>query len=126
MDVNEIKRVDYLDFVSGDANKRSAFIRDFGDSFSNMGFAIVANHGVAPDLKNRLYEVIENFFSLDDHIKKKYEKEEVAGQRGYISKNKESAKGKEVPDLKEFYHVGQELPPDELAKFDYPYQYMGS
>ena len=120
MDRSEIKRVDYLDFVSGDPERRTKFVKDFGDSFSNMGFAIVANHGVSPDLKKKLYDTIQSFFALPDPAKKLYENVDISGQRGYISKNKESAKGVDVPDLKEFYHIGQELDADTLKAFNYP------
>ncbi len=116
----QIKRVDYLDYVSGDPEKRSKFVKDFGDSFASMGFAIVANHGVSPELKDDLYVAIKEFFALPDHVKKEYEAEVNSGQRGYISKGKESAKGKSTPDLKEFYHIGQELKQEELDKLDYP------
>ncbi len=120
MNKNEIKRVDYLDFVSGDVEKREKFIQDFGDSFSNMGFAIVANHGVSMDLKDNLYSAMRHFFSLSDADKKKYEDELIAGQRGYISKNKESAKGQKVADLKEFYHIGQDVSIEEAKELGYP------
>ncbi len=120
MGKNQIKRVDYLDFVSGDLQRRQQFIQDFGDSFSNMGFAIVANHGVSIGLKEKLYATIKTFFSMPEVVKKKYEEEKVSGQRGYISKNTESAKGKNVPALKEFYHVGQELDQETLNSLDYP------
>jgi isopenicillin N synthase-like dioxygenase len=46
---------------------------------------------------------------LDDHIKSKYEKPDIGFQRGYTGKGKEHAKGRNTGDLKEFYHVGQEL-----------------
>ena len=116
----EIKRVDYLDFISIDPKKRQQFVQDFGDSFSNMGFAIVANHGVSVDLKEKLYDSIKAFFALPDAVKKQYEEEQNSGQRGYISKNKERAKGQQIPDLKEFYHIGQELDRQTLDKMNYP------
>lgn len=107
MDNNSIAVVDYLNFSRGDEIARQQFIQTFGDSFSNMGFAIVRNHGVTPELRQRLFEVSKAFFDLPDDVKKKYENEALHGQRGYVSRNKESAKGKNVPDLKEFYHIGQ-------------------
>jgi len=85
-----------------------------------MGFAIVANHGVSIDLKKNLYDAIKTFFELPDEEKKKFEDVNNSGQRGYISKNKEKAKGREVPDLKEFYHIGQELDQATLDKMNYP------
>ncbi|MEX1001586.1 MAG: 2-oxoglutarate and iron-dependent oxygenase domain-containing protein [Crocinitomicaceae bacterium] len=120
MDKNKIAVVDYHDYTSGDPEKRKKFIQNFGDSFSNMGFAIVRNHGVTEALKKRLFEVSKAFFELPDDVKKKYEDEANHGQRGYISKNKESAKGKSVPDLKEFYHVGQTVTDGDSIKAEYP------
>ena len=120
MDKNKIAVVDYNDYTSGDSEKRARFIKEFGDSFSNMGFAIVRNHGVSEELKNNLFRVSKAFFALSDDVKKSYEDEANHGQRGYISKNKESAKGKDVPDLKEFYHVGQSVSDGDPIKEEYP------
>ena len=60
-------------------------------------------------MQDRLYEAIKKFFALKDEVKKKYELADLAGQRGYTGKGKEHAKGRNTGDLKEFYHVGQEL-----------------
>lgn len=120
MDKNKIAVVDYHDYTSGDPTKRENFIKEFGDSFSNMGFAIVKNHGVSEELKAKLFEVSKAFFELPDDVKKKYEDETNHGQRGYISKNKESAKGKSVPDLKEFYHIGQTVSDNDPIAAEYP------
>lgn len=120
MDKNKIANVDYLDYSQGDAETRQKFIKDFGDSFSNMGFAIVKNHGVTEELRAKLFEVSKKFFELPDDVKKRYEDELLHGQRGYISKNKESAKGKSVPDLKEFYHIGQTVTDNDPIKNEYP------
>ncbi|WP_066756303.1 isopenicillin N synthase family dioxygenase [Crocinitomix algicola] len=120
MDQNNIAHVDYLDFSEGDDATRAKFIKDFGDSFSNMGFAIVKNHGVTVELRNKLFDVSKRFFDLSDDVKKRYENEALHGQRGYISKNKESAKGKSVPDLKEFYHIGQTVKDNDPIKEEYP------
>jgi isopenicillin N synthase-like dioxygenase len=47
-------------------------------------------------------------------------KSQIAGQRGYTGKGKEHAKGRNTGDLKEFYHIGQELPAEALKAEDYP------
>src|SRR5574339_304542 len=54
------------------------------------------------------------------NTKKKDELGGPAGQRGYTGKGKEHAKGRNTGDLKEFYHIGQELSPEELLKENYP------
>lgn len=120
MDKNKIAKVDYNDYTSGDQIKREKFIQEFGDSFSNMGFAIVRNHGVSKELKNKLFEVSKAFFELPTEVKKVYENMALAGQRGYISKNRESAKGQSVPDIKEFYHIGQTVTDGDTIIEEYP------
>jgi isopenicillin N synthase-like dioxygenase len=60
------------------------------------------------------------FYALPDAVKQKYEIPGLAGQRGYISKGKEHAKGRNTGDLKEFYHVGQEVLDNDPIKKEYP------
>ena len=120
MNKDAIAVVDYNDYISGDTEKRNAFIKNFGDSFSNMGFAIVRNHGVSSALRNQLMEVSKAFFELPTDTKKRYENLALAGQWGYISKNRESAKGQSLPDIKEFYHIGQTVTDNDPIKEEYP------
>lgn len=120
LDTNEIAVVDYLDYTSNDNEKRNAFIKNFGDSFSNMGFAIVRNHGVSAKLRQELLAISKAFFELPQSQKKNYENLLLAGQRGYISKNRESAKGRSVPDIKEFYHIGQTVIDGDPIQSEYP------
>ncbi len=44
----------------------------------------------------------------------------MAGQRGYTSKGKEHAKGQNVGDLKEFYHIGQIVEDGDPVEAEYP------
>ncbi len=120
--MNEVKiaTVDYNDFISGDPVKREAFIKKLGDAFAEIGFAIVANHGVSVELKNNLYQTVKTFFDLPLETKLKYENLENAGQRGFISKGREKAKGHKFPDLKEFYHIGQNVTDGDPIKKEYP------
>ncbi len=119
MNRDKIATVDYHDYSNGDATARKKFIQEFGDSLMNMGFAIVKNHGVTADLRAKLFDVSKAFFTQPDELKRKYEGDNN-GQRGYVSKNKESAKGKSVPDLKEFYHIGQNVTDGDPIGKAYP------
>ena len=67
---NKIAVVDYNNYASGDETKRLNFIQEFGDSFSNMGFAIVRNHGVTKELKDKLFAVSKAFFELSTDEKR--------------------------------------------------------
>lgn len=115
-----IATVDYNDYISGDANRKAAFIKALGDSFSEMGFAIVANHGVSVELKDKLYTTSSSYFAQADEVKRRHEDLANGGQRGYISKGRETAKGYSQADLKEFYHVGQEVTDRDPISVEYP------
>ncbi|MCS7004099.1 MAG: isopenicillin N synthase family oxygenase [Cytophagales bacterium] len=117
---DEIPSLDLNDFKLGDSAKKSKFVEDLGNAFNNIGFVAIKNHGLSDELQNRLYEAVKKFFALPDEIKKKYEREDLHGQRGYVSKGKEHAKGRNTADLKEFYHIGQEIIPGEEYPEEYP------
>ncbi len=120
---DEIPSLDLADFTSGDSAKKSAFVEKLGKAYQNIGFVAIKNHGLSQDLQDRLYETIKKFFALPDEVKAKYEKPEIGFQRGYTGKGKEHAKGRNTGDLKEFYHIGQELsyiPDVDPIKQEYP------
>ena len=114
---DEVPSLDLNDFVNGSEEQKQAFVSDLGAAYTNIGFVSIKNHGLSDELTTKLYDSIAHFFKLPDDVKQKYERPELAGQRGYISKGKEKAKGRNTGDLKEFYHVGQ---PEENKRPDYP------
>jgi isopenicillin N synthase-like dioxygenase len=103
-------------FTEGTAQDRSRFVEALGQAFHEIGFIIIQNHFVSPDLQAALYEKVEAFFRLPEDVKAHYIVPGTAGQRGYTPKNIEHAKGQVAPDLKEFFHVGREIedPTDPL------------
>ncbi|MGL1885270.1 MAG: isopenicillin N synthase family oxygenase [Reichenbachiella sp.] len=117
---NEVPSLDLADFVEGTSEQKSKFVRDLGHAYQNIGFVAIKSHGLSGDLTTLLYEKIQAFFSLSEEVKTKYELAELFGQRGYIGKGKEHAKGRSTGDLKEFYHVGQEVTDGDKIKELYP------
>ncbi|WP_026995328.1 isopenicillin N synthase family dioxygenase [Flectobacillus major] len=105
--LDKIPSLDLADFTSGDTERKAKFVQDLGTAFNNIGFVAVKNHGLTDDLTHKLYDVVQKFFYSSDELKQQYAIEGIAGQRGYIGKGKETAKGFKVADLKEFYHIGQ-------------------
>ncbi|MEO7179033.1 MAG: 2-oxoglutarate and iron-dependent oxygenase domain-containing protein [Allosphingosinicella sp.] len=87
------------------------FARELGESFERYGFAIIADHGIPADLIARAEEKAKAFFALPEEVKKSYKIEGGGGARGYTPFGIETAKGAVNYDLKEFWHVGRELPP---------------
>jgi isopenicillin N synthase-like dioxygenase len=116
----EIPSLDLADFYGGDKQKKEKFVKALGDAYANIGFVAVRNHFLTSEMQDNLYRSIKQFFALPDDVKKKYERSELAGQRGYTGKGKEHAKGRNTGDLKEFYHVGQNVEGEELVREGYP------
>ena len=117
---DHIPSLDLGDFTSGDPVKKKKFVEELGAAYNSIGFAAVRGHYLTDDLTGRLYSAIKRFFAQPDNIKQKYEIPGLAGQRGYIGKGKEHAKGRNTGDLKEFYHVGQIVEDDDPVKAEYP------
>ncbi|MEO1051364.1 MAG: 2-oxoglutarate and iron-dependent oxygenase domain-containing protein [Bacteroidota bacterium] len=117
---DEIPSLDLADFTDGDQEKKQRFIKELGDAYNNIGFAAIRNHYLSQELIDKLYDAIKRFFFLSDEIKQKYEVPALAGQRGYIGKGKEHAKGRKTGDLKEFFHIGQNVTDGDPIKNEYP------
>jgi isopenicillin N synthase-like dioxygenase len=119
--LEKIPSLDLADFTSGDPDKKAKFVNDLGTAYNQIGFVAIKNHGLSDDLTRDLYASVKEFFSLDEATKKKYEIAGLAGQRGYIGKGKEHAKGSTTGDLKEFWHTGQMVDdPNDPIKSEYP------
>ena len=88
----------------------SRFAADLGGSFERFGFAIVADHGIDPSLIARAWDLTERLFALPVEAKRAYHLPGKAGARGYTAFGTEIAKDAKQHDLKEFWHVGRELP----------------
>lgn len=118
--MKNIPSVDLTDFLSNDISKKENFILQIGKAYEEIGFVALKGHFLTDELTDNLYTEVKEFFNLPSEVKNKYEIEGLAGQRGYTSFGKESAKGKKEGDLKEFWHFGQEVKDDNLLAKSYP------
>jgi len=87
-----------------------SFAQKLGHSFEEYGFAIIADHGIPDELIQRAEEKAKAFFALPEDVKRKYLIPGGGGARGYTPFGIETAKGLKAHDLKEFWHVGRDLP----------------
>lgn len=116
-----IPALDLAHFTHGTPQQRSAFVQNLGKAYEEIGFVAISNHGLSDVLVESLYKQVQNFFALPVEIKKKYERPELAGQRGFVSFGKEHAKGRNAGDLKEFWQFGQyEVQEADSASDHYP------
>lgn len=120
MSTVNIPRLDLETYINGSVEEKKQFSDSIGKAFNETGFVTITNHGLSKELMDKLYEQVKALFALPEQVKSQYEIPELAGQRGYTGKNKETAKGFKVPDLKEFWQIGQVDPDAAATKEDYP------
>mgnify|MGYP003594785769 CR=1 FL=1 len=97
--------------LSRQASDPEGFAQAFGESFQTFGFAVIADHGIDPALIEKSWALTRAFFALPVEIKMKYVLPGMGGARGYTPFGVEIAKDADKHDLKEFWHVGRDLPP---------------
>ena len=120
MSTINIPRLDLDTYINGDDSARKRFSDDIGKAFNETGFVTITNHGLDKQLIADLYNQVKALFALPDSVKSSYEIAELAGQRGYTGRGKETAKGFKTPDLKEFWQIGQTVTDGNVVKEQYP------
>ncbi len=106
-------------YLSQDDGERIKFIDSLFSGLKEFGFIVLKDHPVDLDLLDKAYQLSVDLFNLSESDKMKYCMPE-GGQRGYTPFGKEHAKNSSAPDLKEFWHVGRDLPKGHRleAEFD--------
>ena len=87
------------------------FAHDIADAYAEYGFVIIQNHGIDKRLIDQCLDCMRRFFALPVEQKMRYKIPNAGGARGYTAFGVETAKDSKHSDLKEFWHVGRELPP---------------
>ncbi|WP_276089713.1 2-oxoglutarate and iron-dependent oxygenase domain-containing protein [Pedobacter sp. JY14-1] len=107
-------------YINGSEAQRKQFSDELGRAFNDSGFVTITNHGLDQELIDKLYRNIQAMFGLPSAVKQQYERPELAGQRGYTSPGRETAKGAMTADLKEFWQIGQDdnLYLEEVPEFN--------
>ena len=122
--MNKIPQVNLNDYLTGDPDSKKKFINDLGKGFSEIGFIALKGHLLNDTVKESLYGEVKNFFNLSKEIKSKYIISGLASQRGFTPFGKEHAKGRNVGDLKEFWHFGQYVKNEPELENKYPKNVM--
>jgi isopenicillin N synthase-like dioxygenase len=116
--VVSVPTFDLSDYTSCDTSLRASGIATLGGALVDIGFVVVEGHQVDARLVRDVYALWQRFFALDESAKRRYAGIE-GGARGYTPFGVEHARDNPTPDLKEFWHVGQELPPDHPLAHEY-------
>ena len=106
-----MKHVPTLDIRRYDSD-RDAFVAELGAAYREFGFCCISGHGIARELIDDSYDAFQRFFALPADTKMKYHVPGSGGARGYTPYKVETAKDSKHADLKEFWHIGREIPRD--------------
>ena len=99
---------------------RQAFVDELGAAYREWGFAGIRSHGIPQAQIDRAYATFQAFFALPEETKRQYHVAGGGGARGYTPFGVETAKGAKYSDLKEFWHIGREIPRDSKYAADMP------
>ncbi|MDB4974649.1 MAG: Dioxygenase, isopenicillin synthase [Myxococcaceae bacterium] len=84
-----------------------------GLAFREFGFCALVGHEIDRGLVEPAYDTVRQFFALPEADKLRYQVPGGGGARGYTPFRTEKARDQTEPDLKEFWHMGRELLPDD-------------
>lgn len=118
--VRQVPTLSLGSYNEGSAEDQRKFIEGLFTGIKDYGFIILKDHGVSSQTLENAYQVLEKFYALPESTKRRYISEHGGGQRGYTPFGTEHAKDSPVMDLKEFWHVGRELPTDHPMMERYP------
>ncbi len=86
------------------------FAAKIAAAYEEFGFVVIADHGIPQARIDACLGQFKRFFDLPTAAKSRYRIPGQGGARGYTPFGIETAKGAQHHDLKEFWHVGRELP----------------
>lgn len=117
---SQVPLVDLAEYRNGDTAEREVFVESLGDALRQLGFVRVRGHDVLPGVTEPAYRSSKAFFALSDATKRRYLVAGGAGERGFTAFGAEHARDNPLPDLKEFWHTGRELPAGHALAGLYP------
>jgi len=118
--LRKVPTLSLASYTQGSPADRATFVQKLFSGLKEYGFIILKDHNVQSSDLKLAYEVLAKFYSLPEEVKKKYLSPEIGFQRGYTPFGQEHAKDSPVKDLKEFWHVGRDLPPGHELRKVYP------
>jgi isopenicillin N synthase-like dioxygenase len=116
----KVPELSLLSYVNGTQSEQDKFVSDLYNGIKDYGFIILTDHTVEESVIEKGYKAVEDFFALPEATKKSYVCKEGGGQRGYTPFGTEHAKDNPHKDLKEFWHVGRQVPAEHKFRKYYP------
>lgn len=98
-----------------DSPQSKAIISEVASACENTGFFQIINHGVTPSVQQAAFAAARRFFSLPFDKKSPLDAKKNIGMRGYDVLASQNYDAGLLPDLKEGYYIGVDMPPSDPA-----------
>ncbi|KAI2468186.1 Clavaminate synthase-like protein [Annulohypoxylon bovei var. microspora] len=108
----------YLEDPSSAASAR--VIEEVRQACVTSGFFQIVNHGLPKELRDGIFKAAETFFKLPLEEKKKM-RVPVLMNRGYELIGSQALQADTMPDLKEGFFIGQDIPADDPRSKAHPF-----
>jgi isopenicillin N synthase-like dioxygenase len=118
--LRKVPELSLLSYVNGSDQEKAVFVKDLFNGIKDYGFIILTDHTMTDEVVEKGYAASRAFFALSQEEKDSTISSAGAGQRGYTPFGTEHAKDNPYKDLKEFYHVGREVPEGHVFRKYYP------
>lgn len=105
---SRVPELSLREYTEGDSQRREAFCTATFAALHEYGFLLLKDHTVPVALLDEAYSLSTVLFALGTDEKQRFR----SGLRGYTPFGTEHAKNHSYPDLKEFWQIGREVPPD--------------
>ncbi|KAI0379007.1 Clavaminate synthase-like protein [Hypomontagnella monticulosa] len=116
-----IPTIDISPYLADPSSTASAqVVEDIRQACATSGFFQVVNHGVPKELRDGVLKAAETFFALPLEEKKKL-RPPVLKNRGYELIGSQVLENGKLPDLKEGFFIGQDIPSDDPRSKAHPY-----
>ncbi|WP_223789520.1 isopenicillin N synthase family dioxygenase [Marinicella meishanensis] len=115
----KVPELNLRDYLIGTELEQQRFVDEFYGGLVDYGFIVLNPHEFDFQLVDDCYQIFKSFFKLPLATKQQYNIHD-GGKRGYVPRLQEHAKDSSNPDLKEFWHVGREVPPGHHLAQEYP------
>jgi isopenicillin N synthase-like dioxygenase len=111
--VLELPVIDLETLRRGTAAGRQAAASALGAACRETGFFCVAGHGISAAARAVLFQASREFFALPLDRKNELSIARSRHNRGYVAVGSERLERQALPDQKEAFNIGLDLPPDD-------------
>ncbi|RPH46830.1 MAG: isopenicillin N synthase family oxygenase [Burkholderiales bacterium] len=105
--------IDVSGLRSDDPDARARVAAELHAACLRHGFFYMAGHGVPRALREAVFEAARAFFALPEADKRRVDKARSSCNRGYEALRGQTLQAGTLPDLKEGFYIGRDLPPDD-------------